>query len=144
MRLESAERFVAATGAAIAHGGDRAYSKPAEERIQLPLVDQFRSSEGYYATALRELTHWSRHKSRLNLDLKGRFDTAANAAGELVAEIVAAFLCVKAGVTAEPREDHAHYIKSWIAAVKTDNRAIFTAASQAQKATDYLQGLQPS
>ena len=61
-----------------------------------------------------------------------------------MAKIGAAFLCVKAGVSAEPREDHAHYLKSWIAVLKTDNRAIFTAASQAQKAADYLQGLQPS
>jgi antirestriction protein ArdC len=65
------------------------------------------------------------------------------AAEELVAEIWAAFLCVRAGVTAEPREDHAHYLKSWIAVLKADNRAIFSAASQAQKAADYLQGLQP-
>jgi antirestriction protein ArdC len=55
-----------------------------------------------------------------------------------VAEIGAAFLCVKAGVTAKPREDHAHYLKSWIAVLKADNRAIFTAACQAQKAADYL------
>ena len=61
-----------------------------------------------------------------------------------MAEIGAAFLCVKAGVTAEPQEDHAHHLKSWIACLKADNRAIFTAASQAQKAADYLQGLQPS
>jgi antirestriction protein ArdC len=47
-------------------------------------------------------------------------------------------------VRAEPREDHSHYLNSWIAALKTDNRAIFTAASQAQKAADYLVGLQPS
>lgn len=60
-----------------------------------------------------------------------------------MAEIGAAFLCVKAGVTAEPREDHAHYLKSWIGVLKADNRAIFSAASQAQKAADYLVGLQP-
>jgi antirestriction protein ArdC len=46
-------------------------------------------------------------------------------------------------VRAEPREDHAHYLKSWIAVLKADNRAIFSAASAAQKAADYLQGLQP-
>jgi antirestriction protein ArdC len=61
-----------------------------------------------------------------------------------VAEIGAAFLCVKAGVTAEPREDHAHYLKSWIAVLKAESRAIFSAASAAQKAADYLMGLQPS
>ena len=41
-------------------------------------------------------------------------------------------------------EDHAHYLNSWIAVLKADNRSIFTAASQAQKAADYLVGLQPS
>lgn len=106
-------------------------------------MDQFRSSEGYYATALHDLTHWSGHKSRLDQDLKGRFGTTTYAAEELVAEIGAAFLCVKAGVSAEPREGHAHFLKNWIAVLKADNRAIFTAASQAKKATDYLVGLQP-
>ena len=76
MRLESAERFVAATGAAIAHGGDRAYYRPGEDRIQLPPPEQFRSSEGYYATALHELTHWRGHKSRLDRDLNGRYRCA--------------------------------------------------------------------
>ena len=61
-----------------------------------------------------------------------------------MAEIGAAFLCVKAEVSVEPRQNHAHYLKSWIAVLKTVNRAIFTAASQAQKAADYLVGLQPS
>ena len=50
---------------------------------------------------------------------------------------------MKAGVSAEPREDHAPYLKNWIAVLKADNRAIFTAASAAQKAADYLQSLQP-
>lgn len=33
VRLESAERFVAAKRAVIAHGGDRAYYQPAEDSI---------------------------------------------------------------------------------------------------------------
>ena len=57
VRLGSAERFVAATGAVIIHGGDRACYKPTGHRIQLPPPEQLRSSEGYYATALHELTH---------------------------------------------------------------------------------------
>jgi hypothetical protein len=76
VRLESAERFVAATGAVIVHGGDRAYYQLAEDRIQLPPPEQFRSSEGYYATALHELTHWSGHKSRLDRNLTGRYRCA--------------------------------------------------------------------
>jgi antirestriction protein ArdC len=37
-----------------------------------------------------------------------------------------------------PRADHASYIASWLRVLKNDKRAVFTAASQAQKAADYL------
>ena len=62
---------------------------------------------------------------------------------ELVAEICAAFLCADPGITPETRADHAATIASWLKVLKDDKRAILTAASHAQKATDYLHGLQP-
>jgi antirestriction protein ArdC len=62
---------------------------------------------------------------------------------ELVAEIGAAFLCADVGRTPETRPDHAAYIASWLKVLKDDKRAIFTAASHAQKAADYLHGSQP-
>ena len=61
---------------------------------------------------------------------------------ELVAEIGAAFLCADLGITPETREDHAAYIGSWLQVLKDDKRAIFTAASHAQKAVDFLHRLQ--
>lgn len=60
------------------------------------------------------------------------------------AEIGAAFLCCDLGITATPREDHAAYLASWLKVLKEDKRAIFQAAAYAQKAADYLHGLQPS
>jgi antirestriction protein ArdC len=42
----------------------------------------------------------------------------------------------------ETRDDHAAYIATWLKVLKDDKRAIFTAASHAQKAADYLHGLQ--
>ena len=62
---------------------------------------------------------------------------------ELVAEIGAAFLCADLGITPETRDDHAAYIASWLKVLKDDKRAIFTAASHAQKVADYLPGLPP-
>jgi antirestriction protein ArdC len=47
------------------------------------------------------------------------------------------------GITPETRDDHAAYIASWPKVLKDDKRAIFTVASHAQKAADYLHGLQP-
>jgi antirestriction protein ArdC len=37
-----------------------------------------------------------------------------------------------------PRLDHAQYILSWLKVLKADKRAIFTAASKAQQAADYI------
>jgi antirestriction protein ArdC len=69
---------------------------------------------------------------------------ACYAIEELVAEIgVAAFLCADLGIRPETRDDHAAYIASWLKVLKDDKRAIFTAASHAQEAADYLHGLQP-
>ena len=38
--------------------------------------------------------------------------------------------------------DHADYLAHWLTVLKSDKRAIFTAAAQAQRAADYLHGLQ--
>lgn len=60
---------------------------------------------------------------------------------ELVAELGAAFLSADLDLTPELREDHAAYIASWIKVLKDDKRAIFTAASYAQRAADFLLGV---
>jgi antirestriction protein ArdC len=62
----------------------------------------------------------------------------------MVAELGAAFLCADLGITLEPREDHASYLAHWVAALREDKRAIFAAAAHAQKAVDFLHGVQPN
>ena len=62
---------------------------------------------------------------------------------ELVAELGAAFLCCDLELTPQIRDDHAPYIDGWLKAMKKDKRAIFTAAAHAQRAADYITGLQP-
>ena len=61
---------------------------------------------------------------------------------ELVAELGSAFLCADLGITPEVRQDHAAYIQSWLQILNDDKRFVFSAASHAQRATDYLHGLQ--
>ncbi|ETW11284.1 antirestriction protein, partial [Roseivivax marinus] len=60
-----------------------------------------------------------------------------------VAELGAAFLCADLELTPEPGTDHAAYIQSWLKVLKDDKRAIFAAAAHAQRAADFLHGLQP-
>jgi zincin-like metallopeptidase len=42
------------------------------------------------------------------------------------------------------RDDHAQYLCHWLSVLKSDSRAIFTAAAHAQPAADHLHGLQPT
>jgi antirestriction protein ArdC len=110
----------------------------------MPEPHSFRDGESYYATLAHETTHWTRHPARLNRDLGGkRFGDGGYAMEELVAEIGAAFLCADLGITPETREDHAAYIASWLRVLREDKRAIFTAASHAQRAADHLHAYQP-
>jgi antirestriction protein ArdC len=143
-RIEHADRFMTATGAVINHGGNSAFYAPSRDVIQLPPFEAFRDKESYYATALHELTHWTRHETRLDRDFgRQKFGDAGYAREELVAELGAAFLCADIGITPEIREDHADYIGHWLNVLKEDKRAIFSAAAHAQRAADFLQGLQP-
>src|SRR5208282_4066949 len=143
-RIAAAENFAARTGVEFRHGGNRAYYSCTDDRVQLPPFESFRDAESYYATLLHELTHATHHEKRLNREFgRKRWGDAGYAAEELVAELGAAFLCADLGVTPEPREDHAGYLASWLEVMKSDKRAIFTAAAHAQRAADYLHGLQP-
>lgn len=142
-RIESADHFMTATGASISHGGNSAFYAPGHDRIQMPPFEAFRDKESYYATALHELTHWTKAKHRLDRSFEAkRFGDQGYAREELVAELGAAFLCADLGITPEIREDHAAYLGHWLAVLKEDKRAIFSAAAHAQRAADYLQGLQ--
>ena len=57
---------------------------------------------------------------------------------ELIAELGSAFLSADLGLALEPRTDHAGYVENWLRVLKNDQRAIFTAASKAQAAVDWL------
>ena len=142
-RIEHAERFFAATGADIRHGGGQAYYAIHHDYVQMPPFVSFRDAESYYATLAHEATHWTRHQSRLDRDFgRKRWGDEGYAAEELVAELGSAFLCADLGLTPEVRDDHAAYIASWLKVLKDDKRAIFTAASKAQEAIDWMQSRQ--
>jgi antirestriction protein ArdC len=146
-RIARADGFVTATGANIRHGGARAYFDGRTDHIQMPDEGLFTGtqtmtrSEGYYATLVHELVHWSGSDKRLRRDMSGRFGNAAYAAEELIAEIGAAFLCSELEITPDLRPDHAAYINNWLQLLKSDPKAIFTAAARASEAATYLKGL---
>jgi antirestriction protein ArdC len=143
-RIAQAEAFFAATGADLRHGGDRAYYNVSQDFIQMPPFVAFRDAESYYATLAHEATHWTGHATRLQRSFgRKRWGDEGYAMEELVAELGSAFLASDIGIAPDVRPDHAAYIASWLKVLKEDKRAIFTAASHAQRAADLLNGFQP-
>lgn len=142
--LERAEAFATSTGAVIEEGGDQACYIPAIDIIRMPERRRFvgtetvSAGEAFYSTLCHELVHWSGAKKRLDRDLSGRFGCESYAIEELVAELGSAFLCGDLGIAPEPRTDHSCYIKNWLSVLKSDKKAIFTSASKASEAANWL------
>lgn len=148
-RLTAVDEFISNTQAVIhkrSTGG--ACYVPATDSIYMPPETDFidtehsTATENYYSTLLHETAHWSGHESRCNRKLEGRFGSQSYAFEELIAELSSAFLCARLEISNTPRPDHASYLASWLKVLKDDKRAILTAASEASKVMDYLQGLQ--
>ena len=141
------EAFVQATKANILHGSHTACYRRQMDRIELPKPEQFvgtptsSPTESYYAVLLHELTHWTGAPHRLNRTFGARFGDRAYAFEELIAELGAAFMCSAFRIVNHPRPDHAAYISNWLNILDRDNKAIFTAASTAQQAVEYLRTL---
>ena len=146
-RTQAFDEFVAGTGARIEHGGDRAFYRPSTDTITMPDEGRFCGTDtttrdqAYMSTLAHELAHFSGASHRLNREFGKRFGDAAHVAEEICAELTACFICAELGICSEPRPDHAQYIAHYLALLKDNNRAIFSAAAKAAQAVDYLKGL---
>ncbi len=135
-----AERIIADSGADIRHEGFRAFYSPGEDCVRLPGPEFFMDTASYYATALHELTHWTGHGSRLGRNLDGEKGSPSYAREELAAEIGSMFVSAETGIpqTEEHFKNHAAYVGGWISLLKSDPDALFKAASDANKAAEFL------
>jgi antirestriction protein ArdC len=106
------------------------------------VIEAFRDAESFYATLAHESAHWTKHSARLHRDFgRKQWGDEGYAREELVAELASAFLCADLGLTPEVGDEHSSYIATWLTVLKNDKRAIFIAAAHAQKAVDFLHGL---
>jgi antirestriction protein ArdC len=127
----------------IRHREAKAYYSPGFDFVNMPKKELFKSDEEYYSTLYHELGHSTGHHSRLarkSITEANFFGSHEYSKEELVAEMSAAFLCAEAGISPTTIDNSAAYISGWLRALKSkDNRAmVIQAASQAQKAADYI------
>lgn len=142
-RLAHAEAFIAALNIKIVHGGDMAFYRPSTDTVHLPPFDRFVDAAAAYGVTLHECGHASGAKHRLDRDLSGRFGSELYAAEEICVELASGFVLADLGIAHNPRDDHAAYIANWLSILKSDARAIFTAASKAQAIADWMNAQQP-
>ena len=138
-RIANADEFFASTGADIHHGGNRAFYAMRDDFIRMPEFGAFKDPESYYATLAHEVTHWTRHPSRLARDFgRAKFGDEGYAKEEIVAEIGSSILCSELDLTPEIREENAAYIDHWRKLIREDKNFIFKAAAHAQRAADFV------
>jgi antirestriction protein ArdC len=122
---------------------DKAWYSLSNDVVGMPTRGLFHSSEEYYCTLFHELAHSTGHAKRLhrgNFDNPVSFGSESYSKEELTAEMTAAMLCGVTGIEQKTLDNSAAYLKTWIARLKSDSRLLVSAASQAQKAADFIQG----
>ncbi|WP_206170921.1 ArdC family protein [Phragmitibacter flavus] len=128
--------------------------RPGTDSVHMPEAGFFGSEEEYYSTLFHELAHSTGHSKRLarkslleNKGIDAGGDTAIKtyAEEELLAEMGASFLNAHAGIMEDELSNSAAYLQSWINALKSKDAKgwIIRAASQAQKAANYILNTQP-
>lgn len=128
--------------------GDKAFYSPMFDKIQLPLFEQFKQSEDYYSTAFHESVHSTMKTSRCNRqeDRKGKVVSFASdeySKEELCAEVGSAQLMNIVGIeTTKSFRNSTAYIQSWLKVLRNDNKFIVSASSKAEKAVNYILGIQ--
>lgn len=124
---------------------------PGSDTVEMPSRETFRAEWRYYKTLFHELAHATGHASRLNrrtmIENRGMFAPGAEGRKiyceeELVAEMTAAFLGSHAGIIEDGFENSAAYLKGWMEVlnVKDHKTWLIRAASEAQKAAEYILG----
>jgi antirestriction protein ArdC len=120
---------------------DRAWYRPSTDSVGMPARGLFNSAETFYSTLFHELTHSTGHASRIGregIEQLNTFGSESYSKEELIAEMGAAMLCGVTGISPSTLSNSASYLQSWIDRLRGDSKLLVSAASAAQKASDFI------
>jgi len=140
-QIVSAEELLRRRGPCIETDLEKAYYCSHSDTIYLPTLDQFDSSEDYYAAAFHELTHWTGGERRLCRDSIRNYHIGKDVRSqeELVAEMGAALLCQMAALdTSETLQNSTAYIGSWLKPLQNNPKWVLKASKQAKDAVEFV------
>lgn len=135
-RLDGFRKMVDATGITVQPGAKPCYF-PGPDVVQIPNHSDFDSDDDFVSTLSHELVHATGHPSRLNRKFNEKIFKREYATEECVAELGACFLCAALGFSYVEAQSPA-YIDGWLKVLKADTRAIFSIASYASQAADWI------
>jgi len=133
------EAFFDAIDIDVVHTGREAYYMQTVDKVYMPELALFETPHKFYAIKAHEFSHATKARHRLNRDYgHARFGNTAYAREELTAELSSVFIGQHLGFAPYTMEMSAAYLDNWLRVLKSDKRAIFKHAADAQKACDYL------
>ena len=117
---------------------DNAYYSISKNEIVVPEKAQFKDGESFYGTLFHEMTHSTGAADVLGRIKSSSFGSAEYAREELVAELGAALVAQRYGMTKNLKDDSAAYLKSWLDSLRESPSFIKTTLVDVKKATSLI------
>ena len=118
--------------------GDQAYYSISKNEIVIPEKKQFKDGESFYTNLAHEMTHSTGAENQLGRLKPTSFGSKEYAREELVAELSAALVAQRYGMTKNLKEDSASYLKSWLSSLKESPEFIKTTLVDVKKASGMI------
>lgn len=118
--------------------GDQAYYSISKNEIVIPEKKQFKDGESFYTNLAHEMTHSTGAENQLGRLKPTSFGSKEYAREELVAELSAALVAQRYGMTKHLKEDSASYLKSWLNSLKESPEYLKTTLVDVKKASGMI------
>lgn len=118
--------------------GDNCYYSVSKDEIVLPPRATFVDGESFAGNFFHEATHSLGSEHRLNRLAGAKFGSKDYAVEELVAEMTAAAVSSRYGMTKHVKEDSAAYLKSWLKSLNESPEFIKTVLTDVRKAASVM------
>ena len=118
--------------------GDNCYYSVSKDEIVLPPRATFVDGESFAGNFFHEATHSLGSEHRLNRLAGAQFGSKDYAVEELVAEMTAAAVSSRYGMTKHVKEDSAAYLKSWLKSLNESPEFIKTVLTDVRKAASVM------
>ena len=118
--------------------GDDAYYSISKAEIVIPEKKQFKDGESFYSNLAHEMAHSTGAENQLDRLKPTSFGSKEYAREELVAELSAALVSQRYGMTKNLKEDSAAYLKSWLDSLKEEPQFIKTVLTDVKKASHMI------